>query len=334
MLRETLWDEDCGPLLLRILTLLDNLLSKPGDASVRRLNRGHRAFELNVGRHEGAREILAAVGFLEDGNFLTLSQEGDESEDITLGVRNMVALEGNSMGLKVPPTPSPVDPLTILAASREAVDKASREKAALAAWDPFKGLKVSVGGADGDSAVSYKVLGGGSSSSSSSSSSSIFRSPPSSSSMASGGGAKDVSSDKDNDKEGMAVEDAADSGIDRKVKELRRRAFEIMEAAVPSISRDTIILPFTPRSISSPQSDERISGSGSGMVEENDPEAESLQREYLSRKLMEQKEKSEKVCVCGSLYYTAHSQSFLYAFFMTPHFHILVCNISKTCRGS
>lgn len=162
-LRRDAFDGEARDALVTITKICDNLISRPGDAGVRRLRLGNPKFFEAAGRFPGALELLGAVGFVRMGpgvsdswlaaasaepvlavlppDAVAVGAGGAgavvEDDERTATVRELVAAHAVGLGGTVPPPPA-VD----LAARRAAVAAVA---AAAAAFDPFKPVLTRLG---------------------------------------------------------------------------------------------------------------------------------------------------------------------------------------------
>ena len=78
-LRELAFDADASVALLTLVRVLDNVLARPADASVRRIRLANAACQARVARFPPAVDALRAAGFCDDG--VDDGGAGDGAED-------------------------------------------------------------------------------------------------------------------------------------------------------------------------------------------------------------------------------------------------------------
>lgn len=145
-LRETAWDADAAAALTLVIKILDNIVSRPGDARVRTIRLANASFQSTVGRFKPAVDILLATGFsvsssAAGGEPALVLDESNEDVHVIVGVRNLVAFSASAVGATVPPTPDVTDAVSLL--EQLAAARAARQTArAAAAWDPFAPMRV------------------------------------------------------------------------------------------------------------------------------------------------------------------------------------------------
>jgi hypothetical protein len=301
-LRAAAFDADAREALETLIKMLDSLVLRPGDLRVRSVRTSNPTFASRVGRFPSTLNILRAVGFKDkeqgadtsDLQILML-QQVDEDDEITLGVREILALEAHSLGAKFPPAPEPN------VAHRERIAQVVEQT--VQAFDPFKAtvLKVEVDPATSIAKPAIKILDGGGQAdilrSVVQSASSSMMTLPSSSLLS----VPTPSSLGPSSSPHMTE-------MERKVAGLKARAQELVSQNAPSLStpesRCTQITFYTPPVTLSNDIDSRISSSSISssadqddkmvdIPEERDPEAAKLQLEFM-RKRMRQAEKAKE----------------------------------------
>ena len=317
------YDSTSAQVLARLLRLLDNLLLQPSNPTVRSLRRGNPAFEAALGAHEGALEVLRAVGF-EDASessgasFLRLALERSECPACTRAVRRAVAEEARALGVPAdaePPAegraggsaagdagagalaaPGPLPGAGEAAALAEQLAREREARLARAAERAAADARSSAAAAAEEAAVRARAAAAmaawaeasqsrdAAGGSSSSSSSSSMNSTVLSRVGGSGSGGSGS--------EGSPLQ----TKTERRVAELRSRARDIMRSAQP-VARGTQVSVFDPQQQgSAASSSASASAGGRGMEEEeDDPEARRIQLEYYAAKLKREAEEAERV---------------------------------------
>lgn len=312
--RMSAFDQEAVEVLTTVLRMLDALVQRPGDLRIRSVRLQNPNFHSKVGKYAGGADILRAVGFKDEstsGEAVLVLPPEVEDDEITLGVREMVALEASSLGAKLTPAPEPQTAL------REAM---AAEAARIAAsFDPFRAvvLKMDVDTTNAKLKPEIKVLNSTSVTESSNSnvggSSNISSSSSSSSSSVSASLLATASTDT-----GLTV-------IDKKVLALKAKAMEIMEKAGTPDRNTRIILYDPSRSFNAARfttaetaggilqdndmneegsnigisnrssSSSSSSSSSAAMVVDDDaqPGDSKLQMDYMRKKLKMEKEKEE-----------------------------------------
>jgi hypothetical protein len=303
-LRAAAFDADAREALETLIKMLDSLVLRPGDLRVRSVRTSNPTFASRVGRFPSTLNILRAVGFKDkeqgadtsDLQILML-QQVDEDDEITLGVREILALEAHSLGAKFPPAPEPN------VAHRERIAQVVEQT--VHAFDPFKAtvLKVEVDPATSIAKPAIKILDGGGQAD-------ILRSvvQSASSSMMTLPSSSLLSVPTPSSLGPSSSSSPHMTEMERKVAGLKARAQELVSQNAPSLStpesRCTQITFYTPPVTLSNDLENRISSSSISssadqddkmvdIPEERDPEAAKLQLEFM-RKRMRQAEKAKE----------------------------------------
>lgn len=336
-LRMSAFDADAAECLSTLIKMLDNLVARPGEGKIRCVRLGNPKYHAAVGRHPGGTDILRAVGFVDDNASAAASSfelsiilnDEDEDDEITLGVRALVALEATSLGVRLPPAPEP-NTLTREAMAREV-------KRVLQAFDPFKAsvMKMEVDERENRIKPDIKVLGGGGGDvemdtgrggGGGGSNAAGGAGAGSSFSMADGAGS--TASASSAAAGGGALPPAGSlhmTAIERKVAGLKARAAEIIERSGPRERNTTVILydagrTFNPNTFSAAEasgglqggsgdgSASNAAGGGAGSAaaasssdaDRSDAVAEPgdsrLQLEYMRKKMRAEKEEVRRLC--------------------------------------
>ena len=304
-LRAAAFDADAREALETLIKMLDSLVLRPGDLRVRSVRTSNPTFASRVGRFPSTLNILRAVGFKDkeqgadtsDLQILML-QQVDEDDEITLGVREILALEAHSLGAKFPPAPEPN------VAHRERIAQVVEQT--VQAFDPFKAtvLKVEVDPATSIAKPAIKILDGGGQAD-------ILRSvvQSASSSMMTLPSSSLLSVPTPSSLGPSLSSSPHMTEMEKKVAGLKARAQELVSQNAPSLStpesRCTQITFYTPPvTLSNDLENSRISSSSISssadqddkmvdIPEERDPEAAKLQLEFM-RKRMRQAEKAKE----------------------------------------
>ena len=320
------YDSTSAQVLARLLRLLDNLLLQPSNPSVRSLRRGNAAFEAAVGAHEGALEVLRAVGFedaSESSGASFLRLERSECPACTRAVRRAVAEEARALGVPIdaePPAegraagagagagagdagaamqaaPGPLLGAGEAAALAEQLARDREARLARAAERAAADALSSAAAAAEEAAVRARAAAA------------MAAWAEASESRAAAGGSSSSSNISSTVLSRVGGSGSSGSGsegsplqtkTERRVAELRSRARDIMRSAQP-VARGTQVSVFDPQQAGSAAASASASqgggaGGGRGMEEEeDDPEARRIQLEYYAAKLKREAEEAERV---------------------------------------
>lgn len=329
-LRAAVFDADARESCLMMIRVLDNLITRPADPKVRTMRLSNPKVADTIGRHAGALQVLAAAGWKQEsaggggGEAQLVLHPGDENDEITLGVRNMVALEASAMGARVPPPPD-VDEM-----ARAAMVLAGQQAKQL--FDPFKPMLLRMDSDSRTGGVKPEVK--------------LLASPPSPARGGAGGGAGAGASASaaaslqptSVASPGKVVASALSTAIaasgdsraltamEQKVVALKAKAAALMEAGGPLERKPRVILynpqarfqanKFTAEELASLESAGRASGGagagagagaashdsmpvrgGNGKSDDDEPSPEELRMllQYTAKRMKQEKEDKEKV---------------------------------------
>lgn len=194
-LREEAWDTEASRCLVTMTKIFDNVITRPGDTAVRRLRLANPKFHENVGQFMSAVRVLRAAGFrkagpdgwedsdmeeqegssggsssgssaaafdqelsaLTGGERCLLLTSATEDLDHIFHIRELMASEALVLGATAGTGAQQIGPAPKVSAVKAEIKKQQEmQKAAVAAFDPFKPVMMRVG--DGGAIDSTKNL--------------------------------------------------------------------------------------------------------------------------------------------------------------------------------